>query len=144
MCSQWHSKWRKEPKWEFPDDLGNTEYLVASRTPRKSANLCPQVTAREPPHSRPQFGRQYFLPYALFVLFSGSVKCLKVRNATIEAFVPSQSYKIALISNLVIVGAFPSFSSPDWVVLSAWETPCLLTVSFDLLEHPGQIIHTKA
>ena len=32
----------EEPKWEFPNDLGKAEYLVASRTPRKSANLCPQ------------------------------------------------------------------------------------------------------
>lgn len=38
----------EEPKWEFPNDLGKAEYLVASRTPRKSANPCPQVTAPEP------------------------------------------------------------------------------------------------
>lgn len=63
----------EEPKWEFPNDLGNAEYLVASRTPRKSANPCPQVTAPEPPFSAPQFGMQYFLLYAPLVLFSGSV-----------------------------------------------------------------------
>ena len=63
----------EEPKWEFPNDLGNAEYLAASRTPRKSANPCPQVTAPEPPCSVPQLGMQYFLLYASLVSFSRSV-----------------------------------------------------------------------
>ena len=63
----------EEPKWKFPNDLGNAEYLVASRTPRKSANPCPQMTAPEPPRSVLQFGMQYFLLYVPLVLFSGSL-----------------------------------------------------------------------
>lgn len=43
-----------------------------------------------------------------------------------------------------MVAAVPAFTSSVWVLLNAHESPCRPTVSFDLQQHPKQIIQTKA